>query len=379
MEPDRLELIAYNLKGERGPARALARLYERCAKARREGRPFDRAQGLPGIPARPEGLVASEPLTEADFEAAQRELERARAFGARIVTWGDPGYPEALKESLYPPPVLYVKGSVEPGDRAAVAVVGSRRSEPEYAEFAFELAFELARRGITIVSGLARGVDRAAHEGALAAGGRTLAVLAHGIDTLYPRSHAGLAEDIARHGALVTFFPVGVPPLPFRFPARNWVVASLSLGVVVVRGGLKSGALITADFAAAQGRCVMAVPGHVHHPLSKGPNTLLQEGAGVVLEAEDVLSHLGDAMQLASVKLRPVADAGAPARRSPGARGGDIRAAVRERLRRGPADAEALARAAGADVGTVLALLVRMEVDGEVEPLGGGRYRLSRR
>jgi len=229
------------------------------------------------------------------------------------------------------------------------------------------------------VSGLARGVDRAAHEGALAAGGRTLAVLAHGIDTLYPRSHAGLAEDIARHGALVTFFPVGVPPLPFRFPARNWVVASLSLGVVVVRGGLKSGALITADFAAAQGRCVMAVPGHVHHPLSKGPNTLLQEGAGVVLEAEDVLSHLGDAMQLASVKLRPVADAGAPARRSPGARGGDIRAAVRERLRRGPADAEALARAAGADVGTVLALLVRMEVDGEVEPLGGGRYRLSRR
>lgn len=373
-----MELIAYNLK-EGGPASALARLYERCRKAQGERRLLERALLPSAIPERPPGRVVAAPLTRADLEAARREVERTRALGARIVTWGDPAYPEALKESLYPPPVLYVRGSMEPGDRASVAIVGSRRSEPEYAEFAYELAFALARRGVTVVSGLAKGIDRAAHEGALAGGGRTLAVLAHGIDTLYPRSHAALAGAIARRGALLTFFPVGAPALPFHFPARNWVVASLSLGVVVVRGGLRSGALITANFAAAQGRCVMAVPGHIHHPLSKGPNTLLQEGAGIVLDADDVLSHLADAMQQADVQLRPASDSGEPPEGCSGERDGALRAAVRERLRRGPADAGALARALGAGVASILGLLVRMEIDGEVEPLGGGRYRLARR
>lgn len=379
-EAKRLELIAYNLRGEQGPASAVAHLYARYSEAANEGRLLERSFAPPSNPVWPRLPGAVDRLTESEWEAARREVERAHTLGARIVAWSDPEYPESLKESLYPPPVVYVKGTLLPLDRAAVAVVGSRKSEPEYVEFAYELSYELARRGVTIVSGLARGVDRAAHEGALAAGGRTLAVLAHGIDTLYPRSHAPLAEAIAKRGALLTFFPVGTAPLPFRFPARNWVVAALSLGVVVVRGGVRSGALITANFGAAQGRGVMAVPGHIHHPLSKGPNTLLQEGAGVVLEAEDVLAHLADAFYGAKVELKPVTSLPEASDGSfnEGADGA-LRRAVRDRLTKGPIDAGALAIAVGVDVARLLSLLVRMEVEGEVEALGGGRFRLVRR
>lgn len=379
-EAGRLELIALNLRGKHGPENALRHLCERYEKGTRNGGLLSRALEPHGRPSSPGPPRAVRPVTGAELEAARLEVERAAALGVEVLVWGDPGYPEALKSCLYPPSVLYVKGSLSPLDRAAIAVVGSRRSEPEYAEFAYELSYELARRGLTIVSGLARGIDRAAHEGALAAGGRTLAVLAHGIDAVYPRDHAPLAESIARQGALLTFFPVGTAPLPFRFPARNWVVAALSLGVVVVRGGIRSGALITAGFAAAQGKGVMAVPGHVYHPLSQGPNTLLQEGAGIVLEADDVLAHLADALHLAGIELRTPAGSASPAREPAGGEDGEaLRRALMERLARGPADAGSLAQYLGIGVAPILSLLVRMEVEGEVESLGGGRFRLARR
>lgn len=222
----------------------------------------------------------------------EREYERIRALGIGVVTRVDPGYPRLLAEIPAPPPVLYVKGDVRADDDIAVAVVGTRRSTSSGREVAGRIAGELAASGVTIVSGLARGIDGAAHQAALRAGGRTIAVLGCGLDIVYPPEHRKLTEQIVEAGALLSDYPPGQPPDGPNFPARNRIISGLSLGVVVVEAPNRSGALITVDFALDQGRDVFVVPGSVLSPASAGSNRLLRDGARPVRSAEDVLEDL---------------------------------------------------------------------------------------
>ncbi|MBX6350803.1 MAG: DNA-protecting protein DprA [Clostridia bacterium] len=243
--------------------------------------------------------VATQPSVEAGArragvtEAEARELAaRLRAAGAAGVTAFDPGYPERLRDlfgldrSLWPPPFLSVRGRLPVGP--AVAVVGSRRADGYGLRMAERLARGLAASGVAVVSGLARGVDRAAHEGALAAGGATVAVLGSGLARPYPPEHAALADRIAEAGAVVSEFPLDFEPKPYAFPLRNRVIAALSDCVVVVEAGERSGALGTAGHASDLGRAVAAVPGDVDRALSRGANRLLRDGAHVVLDCDDV-------------------------------------------------------------------------------------------
>jgi DNA processing protein len=209
------------------------------------------------------------------------------------LTPGDPGYP-ALLASIPSPPSLDVRGTVEPGDALALAIVGSRRATAYGLEVAESLAADLAARGVTIVSGLARGIDTAAHRGALRAGGRTLAVLGHGIAQVYPPENRVLAEAIVERGALLSQFPATVGPLPHHFPARNRTLAGLVLGVVVVEAAERSGALITAGLAGELGREVFAVPGRITSPESRGTNGLIRDGAMLVERWTDIVAELGE-------------------------------------------------------------------------------------
>jgi DNA processing protein len=242
-----------------------------------------------------EGIGPATALAMSRFPWVRKLREdqaRVEAAGVGVLVWGDAGYPARLQEIASAPPVLYVRGRVEPGDDAAVAIVGSRRATAYGEAMARELAEELARRGLTIVSGLARGIDAAAHRGALEAGGLTWAVLGSGLDQIYPPEHRGLAEEVAISGALLSEFPLGTAPLRLHFPRRNRIISGLSLGVVVVEAGVESGALITAHHALEQGREVFAVPGRVHARYSEGCNRLIKAGAKLVASWEDVLVEL---------------------------------------------------------------------------------------
>ena len=202
------------------------------------------------------------------------------------------GYPKLLREIHDPPPILYVKGTLLPEDEAAVAIVGTRAATPYGLSVAERLAEELARCGITVVSGLAEGIDAAAHEGALKAGGRTIAVVGHGLSRIYPSHHEELAERIARSGCIISEFPMEEKPNPWNFPKRNRIISGLSLGVVVVEAPVKSGALITAREAMEQGREVFAVPGPISSQKSEGTHALLKDGAKLVSKVEDILEEL---------------------------------------------------------------------------------------
>ena len=203
----------------------------------------------------------------------------------------DAAYPEALR-ALAPAPEVWVRGTVVADDALAIAIVGARRASTYGLEVAERFASELAARGVTIVSGFARGIDTAAHRGALAAGGRTLAVLGAGIDVVYPPENVALAREVEARGALLTQFPPGTPPLPYNFPTRNRMLAALVLGVVVVEAAERSGSLITAGFAADLGREVFAVPGKITSPTSVGAHRLLRDGATLVERWNDVVQEL---------------------------------------------------------------------------------------
>jgi DNA processing protein len=220
------------------------------------------------------------------------ELQRIDKSGVRIVCRDDAEYPKNLREIYDPPLVLYVKGALTERDALAIAVVGSRRTTLYGQDMARKLAFQLARVGVTVVSGLARGIDTAAHNGALQAKGRTVAVIGCGIDIVYPTENKKLADEIVeKGGAVVTEFPFGVQPDRQNFPMRNRIISGWSLGVVVVEANLKSGALITANQAGEQGRQVFAVPGRADSILSKGANKLIKDGAKLTEDVEDILSE----------------------------------------------------------------------------------------
>ena len=227
---------------------------------------------------------------EVDIEG---QIARAGTMGVDIITIGDPQYPEKLRMIYDPPPVLYVKGVFSPVDNKSIAVVGTRKASPYGRAVAEEVAKGLAKHGITVVSGMARGIDSRAHMGALAGGGRTIAVLGSGLDVPYPPENAKLMEEIASSGAVISEFPLGTPPLPQNFVARNRVISGLALGVVVVEGDVTSGAMLTADFALEQGREVFAVPGSIASAGSRGPHSLIKQGARLVEGVDDILEELG--------------------------------------------------------------------------------------
>lgn len=225
---------------------------------------------------------------------AKTEIENAHRLGVRIVGRDEPDFPERVRRIYDPPPVLYVRGTLVPGEgERGVALVGSRRASPQGLVLARAMARELARAGLTIVSGLARGIDTAAHHGALDARGRTVAVLGSGLDCLYPPENADLAAAIAKDGAVVSEFPLGSPPDGKHFPRRNRLIAGWGRAVVVAEAAEKSGALLTAHAALEEGREVMAVPGHPSHAGSVGTNRLIRDGAVLVRSAADVAEELG--------------------------------------------------------------------------------------
>ncbi len=221
------------------------------------------------------------------------ELDRIAAFGARVITWDAPEYPAALRTIDNPPFVLYVWGDLQTTDARAIGVVGSRNVTHYGVECAKKLSYQFAYAGYTVISGLARGIDTAAHQGALAAKGRTIAVIGSGLSKLYPPENQGLAEKIAASGAVLSEYPMLRPADRQTFPYRNRIVAGWGKAIVVVEAGLNSGALITANQAIEQGRAVFSVPGPIDRPTSAGSNRLIQQGAKLIVGAEDVLDEIG--------------------------------------------------------------------------------------
>lgn len=240
---------------------------------------------------------------------ANAEMERLEAMGFELFSLGDEEYPALLREIHDPPLVLYARGSWrEAVARPCLAVVGSRRSSSYGVNAAQSLARELAGSGLTIVSGLARGIDAAAHRGALEAKGRTIAVVGTGLDSTYPREHGSLATEIAASGALISEFPLGTPPLPQNFPYRNRILSGLSFGVLIVEAAEHSGSLITARMATEQGRDVFAVPGNITSQTSFGPNYLIKDGARLVQCGRDILEELPRLLRDELLGIASIAD-----------------------------------------------------------------------
>ncbi len=294
------------------------------------------------------------------------ELARVQRAGIDVFTWEDGRYPERLKAINDPPPVLYVRGELRPEDDWAVAMVGTRRASAYGREAARVLAADLARAGVTIVSGLATGIDTQVHRAAIEAGGRTIAVLGSGVDIIYPWENSKLAGEIVQHGALISEYPLGTKPEASNFPPRNRIISGLSRGVVVVEAGEQSGALITADFAADQGRDVFAVPGSIFARGSQGTNKLIRDGATPVLSANDILEalNLTAVPQQAEARLLFPTDA--------------TEAQLFERLSEEPVHVDELSRAVGLPIATVTSTLALMELKGLVRQAGGMTYILAR-
>ena len=295
------------------------------------------------------------------------EWERLQAAGVRAITWDDADYSPRLREIGDAPPVIYVRGELSPVDDISVAVVGTRRPTPYGRQVAEEMSHQLAANRITIVSGLARGIDAIAHRAALSAGGRTLAVLACGLDMVYPPEHKKLAAEIAERGALISEQPLGTQPRGDFFPRRNRILSGISLGVLVVEGDVKSGALITADFANDQGREVFCVPGSVFSAQSRGTNLKIQRSeAKLVLNVDDVLEELNlkaAPQQIAMIELAPATD---------------TEAGLLRHISREPVHIDEVCRESGLPVSTVSSLLAMMELKGLVKEMGSKSYVRAR-
>jgi len=294
------------------------------------------------------------------------ELAKVEDAGVRVLTWDDPDYPANLQRIDAPPPVLYLRGELSLEDEWAVAVVGTRRATAYDREVARKLASELARAGVTIVSGLARGIDAEAHRAALDAGGRTLAVLGNGLDRVYPPEHLTLAKDITAQGALISEQPLGMRPDARNFPARNRIISGLSLGVLVVACPWNSGAIITAKQALEQGREVFATPGGILSRNSEGPNRLIKEGATPVTEANDILEalNLTHAVQYVDARLSLPED--------------PIEAQLLGLLSAEPRHVDDIRREAGLPVQQVSSALAMLELKGMARSVGGMKYVLAR-
>ncbi|MFQ5719774.1 MAG: DNA-processing protein DprA [Acidobacteriota bacterium] len=303
---------------------------------------------------------------------ARRLAARLPGDGISVVALPDPAYPAQVREIPDPPPVLYVRGGLAAQDDPAAAVVGSRRASTYGQAVARYLAEDLAAGGVSVVSGLARGIDTAAHQGALLPpGGRTIAVLAHGPDRIYPPENRQLGETIVERGALLTEFPPGVPPRRGHFPRRNRLISALCRGVVVVEAARRSGSLVTARLAAEQGREVYAVPGPITSPTSRGPNDLLAAGAHPVRTALDIVSQFP-----AGLQARIAARLDRPCDGQPPPGLSAVEMEVWARLDPvAPIGLDALSRDTGLPAGKLVAALLGLEIRGLVRSLPGGGYR----
>jgi DNA processing protein len=284
--------------------------------------------------------------------------------GNHVVTLGDAEYPQLLLQISDPPPLLYVKGRLDLLNRPALAIVGSRSATAQGTENAADFARALSEAGITIVSGLALGIDAAAHHGGLAGAGSSLALIGTGLDIVYPARNKALAHDLAAKGTLVSEYPLATPPLADNFPRRNRLISGMSLGCLVVEAALQSGSLITARLANEQGREVFALPGSIHSPLAKGCHLLIKQGAKLVDDANDILEELKLAAGPSAGRVTPALSAD--------------QAHLLEHLGYAPCDFDALCARAGLGADAAAALLLKLELQGLVENLPGGRYQRVR-
>jgi len=296
------------------------------------------------------------------------------ALAGKIIALGDERYPERLRTIHDPPAVLYCDGLPETGDRQAVAIVGSRRATPYGLRVTEALAGELSRLGITIVSGFARGIDAAAHRAALAAGGRTIAVLGCGLDVDYPPGHKSLHVEIAAGGAVLTEFAPGTPPRAAHFPRRNRIISGLALGVVVIEAAEDSGSLITARLALEQGREVFAVPGPIEAPTSRGPHGLLKQGAKLVEMVDDIVEELLPQLDrsLQTLKTEPIAALPKHVDLSSSER------AMLDMMSREPLHLDELTERTGLTPAVVAGILLGLELRALVKQVPGQRYCLAR-
>ena len=295
------------------------------------------------------------------------EPELMRKHGVQAITWHDDSYPRQLREVFDRPPVLYVRGSLIPGDEWAVAVVGTRRVTVYGRQVAEEMARGLAVNRVTVVSGLARGVDAVAHRSALEAGGRTIGVLACGLDMVYPPEHKRLAEQIIEQGALISDYAIGTQPRSEFFPRRNRILSGISLGVLVVEGDVKSGALITARQALEQNREVFAVPGSIYSPNSRGTNKLIQEGeAKLTLDVQDVLAELNLTMASHQIEMSELVPAD------------ETEGTLLRLLSAEPQHVDEVRRASGLPISAVTSALAMLELKGLVRQVGRMNYVRTR-
>lgn len=301
-------------------------------------------------------------------QGVSRALEWSDAPGRALVAWDHPEYPKALLEVSDPPALLYCEGRIELLNRSSLAVVGSRNATAQGARNAQAFARTLSNAGLTIVSGLALGVDAAAHRGGLEGLGSTIAVLGTGADIVYPPTNKGLAQEIAERGLLVSEFALGSPAAKQNFPRRNRVISGLTRGTLVVEAALASGSLITARAALEQGREVFAIPGSIHSPLSKGCHSLIKSGAKLVESAEDVLSefaglraHVVPLPGKSANPVAPTATIGVPP--------------LLEQMGYDPIDIDSLCTRTGLSAQHVSEALLRLELEGHVASVPGGRYQ----
>jgi len=300
---------------------------------------------------------------QVDLDSEMEKLERS---GVGTFTWRDDGYPARLREIHDYPPLLYIKGAILPDDEWCLGVVGTRRASAYGRQVTEEIVADLAHNRITIVSGLARGIDSVAHRAALEAGGRTIAVCGSGLDIVYPDEHTSLAQSIIEHGALISEHPLGTKPRAEHFPRRNRILSGVSLGVLVVEADIGSGALITAGTALEQDREVLAVPGSILSPGSRGTNRLIQEGAKLVRDCGDILEELNlgsIAQQLELTEIVPESD---------------TEAALAKELSAEPKHIDEICRDSGLPVATVSSTLAMMEIRGMVRSVGNMKYVLAR-
>jgi len=317
------------------------------------------------------GLCTKKLISSLKDKNTRNETERAFESlircDAEIITFNDRAYPELLRHIADPPLVLYCRGKLEPEEKR-VAVVGSRRATWYGLDMAKRLARELAEHGVTVVSGMARGIDSQAHKGALEAGGRTIAVLGCGIDKAYPPENRELMEKIMQNGAVISEYLPGTEPVRYNFPARNRIISGISLGVTIVEAGEKSGSLITADYALEQGREVFAVPGNINSHNSTGTNRLIRDGAKVVTCVGDILDELKvshDSKNTYSVN-----------KKSALMKLGKEEKTIAQRLLNGPVHLDVISRDCGISVQMASSILLMLELSGFVEQLPGKYYRL---
>lgn len=358
--------IALNMVPGVGPASA-HRLAEAC------GGPERVLAASPEVWAAVPGISAEQVASLGGFswrERVERELRWCSNIACRVVTLAHAEYPALLRTVAAPPPVLYVRGALLPDDERAMAVVGCRNASHYGLSAARAIAGDLAQAGYTIVSGLALGIDAAAHAAALEAGGRTLAVLGHGLDRVYPPENRGLHDRLIETGAAISEFPLGMPPHKENFPRRNRLISGLALGVLVVEAAKKSGALLTAHWALEQGREVFAVPGQYDSRLSQGTHALIQEGAKLVTGFQDILDEIALTERRAAAAV-PALPEIPPDLTSE-------QAAIVGVLEHEGLPADPLAAACGLPVPRLLAELLCLEMRGLVRAAPGGIYHASR-